>query len=109
MCEASSGTWKETAGVLTGERVGEIIFEMDEPTRMCNSAIYAMHGIKTEATDWPPRVRLFKSFPFAIGGFVDAGEFAPATEEGVDTGGCDRLALSCAEFDEVASGELLRE
>lgn len=70
---------------------------------LCN-ARYKNRGDRLAAP-----ISLLKSFPFAIGGFVDAGEFAPTTEERVDTGGCYRLSLSCAEFDEVACGELLRE
>ena len=57
----------------------------------------------------PPRFLLLKSFPFAIGGFVDAVEFAPATEKRVDTGWRDRLTFAGTELDEIGGGELLRK
>ena len=50
----------------------------------------------------PPRFLLLKSFPFAIGGFVDAAEFAPATEERIDAGRRDRLVLTRSQTDELS-------
>lgn len=57
----------------------------------------------------PPRFLLLKSFPFAIGGFVDAVEFTPTAEKRVDTGRCNRLSLSRTKFDKIAGGELVRK
>ena len=42
-----------------------------------------------------------------IGGFVDAAEFAPATEERIDAGRRDRLVLTRSQTDEVSGGEVL--
>jgi hypothetical protein len=44
-----------------------------------------------------------------IGGFVDAVEFAPATEKRVDTGWRNRLTFAGTELDEIGGGELLRK
>ena len=44
-----------------------------------------------------------------IGGFVDAAEFAPATEERIDAGRRDRLVLTRSQTDEVGGGEVLGE
>ena len=41
-----------------------------------------------------PESELLQAFPVTIGGFVDAVEFAPATEKRVDAGWCDRLLLA---------------
>ena len=65
---------------------------------MCNSAIYAILCFC-----------LLQAFPVTIGGFVNAVEFAPATEKRIDTGWCDRLTFASTELDEVGGGELLRK
>ena len=56
-----------------------------------------------------PESELLQAFPVTIGGFVDAVEFAPATEKRVDTGWRDRLTFAGTELDEIGGGELLRK